>query len=232
MLPILLSYLIILVMIVFVFLLAKRFNSRHKSYLNISRTYWMLGSYLVILLVATVVYFVLPKEDRVYSEHTSQDNIPNLVDYVYEGIPLDDAYIQQKWELPYDQNELNIVGQYEDYVDFDILISVERKAEDDGIVEITHYKTPIFVEGLDVTEFMDPINVELSPSTLEVTGLERVDVELHTYRNDFPVRQFTEENWWVDWEHAFGRQVLSLRIPYNLQIIDQDEHFNIHYVQE
>src|SRR5690625_7759232 len=86
-------------------------------------------------------------------------------------------------------------------MDFDALISVQRKTEDDGIVEITHYKTPIIVEGMDITEFMDPVEVELSSTELEVIGLERVEIKLNAYRNDFPVRQFTEENWWLDMEH-------------------------------
>lgn len=198
------------------------------------RTYWMLGSYLIVLLIATGVYLILPKQDHVYSEQINQDEIPNLADFVYEGKSLGDVYmyVQNQWELPYDQTELQIVGQHNDYDEFNVLISVERKAEDDGIVEITHYKTPIIVEGLDITEYMDPIEVELSSTTLKLTGLERVDVKLSTYRNDFPVRQFTEENWWRDWESAFGRQVLSLRIPHSLQINDVDESFDIHYVQE
>lgn len=198
------------------------------------RTYWMLGSYLIVLLIATGVYLILPKQDHVYSEQINQDEIPNLADFVYEGKSLGDVYmyVQNQWELPYDQTELQIVGQHNDYDEFNVLISVERKAEDDGIVEITHYKTPIIVEGLDITEYMDPIEVELSSTTLKLTGLERVDVKLSTYRNDFPVRQFTEENWWRDWEYAFGRQVLSLRIPHSLQINDVDESFDIHYVQE
>lgn len=194
----------------------------------------MLGGYLVILLIATAVYLTIPKEEQVYSEQVIPDDPFFLVDLVYEGKPLDEAqmYIQKQWVLPYDHHELQIVLQNNDDIDFDALISVERKTEDDGIVEITHYKTPIIVEGLDITEFMDPVEVELSSTGLEVIGLERVEVRLNAYRNDFPIRQFTEESWWLDMEHASGRHVLSLRIPSSLQITHVDDNLEIHYVQE
>jgi len=198
------------------------------------RTYWMLGGYLMILLIATVAYLSIPKEEQVYSEQVVPDNPFFLVDLVYGGKSLDEAemYIQKQWKLPYDQHELQIVLQNNDDIDFDALISVERKVEDDGIVEITHYKTPIIVEGVDITEFMDPVEVELSSTGLEIIGLERVEIKLNAYRNDFPVRQFTEENWWLDMEHASGRHVLSLRIPSSLQITHVDDRLEIYDVQE
>lgn len=234
MLPIYITLLIFLIAIASIFLLVKWSKNGNRKYLYGKRIYWILGSYLIVLLVATGVYLIIPKQDRVYSEQMSQDNFPNLAELVYEGKSLDNVqmYIKNQWELPYEQNQLHIVGYHEDYADFNVLVSVERKAEDDGVVEATHYKTPIIVEGLDITEYMDPIQVELSGTTLEITGLERVDVKLSTYRNDFPIRQFTEENWWQDWEYAFDRQVLFLRIPKSMQIIDMNEYFDIYYVQE
>lgn len=234
MLHIFLPLLILLVVVGSVFFLVKWSKSRNRKYEYAKRIHWMLGSYLIVLLIASGVYLTIPKQGHIHSEQTSQDNIPNLAALVYEGKSLDDAhmYIQRQWELPYEQNQLQIVGSYEDYVDFNVLISVERKSEDDGIIEVTHYRTPIIVEGMDVTEFMDPLQIDLLSTTLNITGLERVEVKLSSYRNDFPIRQFTEENWWWDWEYEFSRQVLLLRIPKSMQIIDVDEYFDIHYDQE
>lgn len=42
-------------------------------------------------------------------------------------------YIQNQWEFPYDDHELQIVRQNNDDLDFEGLISVERKTEDDGV---------------------------------------------------------------------------------------------------
>ena len=231
---IILIYLIVISIVALIFLFAKRTTSIRRRLTYTKRTYWMLGGYLMILLIATVAYLSIPKEEQAYSEQAIPDDPFFLANLVQEGKLLDEAemYIQKQWKLPYDHHELQIVRPNNDDMDFDALISVERKTEDDGIVEITHYKIPIIVEGMDITGFMDPVEVELSSTELEVIGLEHVEVELNTYRSDFPARQFTEESWWLDMEHASGRHVLSLRIPSSLQITHVDENIEVHYVQD
>lgn len=223
--------LVLLGLIILLMMWSKRGN---KKYLSTKRIHWILGSYLTILLVATVIYVIIPKEDRVHSEHITKTNIPHLADLVYEGKSLDAAqmYMKNRWEFEYEQNQLEIFGHYEEYSDFNVLISIERKEEDDGIVEVAHYQTPIIMEGLDVTKFIDPIQFDLTSAGLEISGQKRIDVRLRTYRNDFSVRQFTGENWWQDLDYIFDREVLSLRIPKSMQVIDANGYFDIHYVQE
>src|SRR5690625_5946542 len=152
---IILIYLIVLSLVAFIFLFAKRSNSVRRRLMYAKRTYWMLGGYLMILLIATVAYLSIPKEEQVYSEQVVPDNPFFLVDLVYGGKSLDEAemYIQKQWKLPYDQHELQIVLQNNDDMDLNALFSVERKVEDEEIVEITHNKKPIIVKGVEITEF-------------------------------------------------------------------------------
>lgn len=229
-----LPILIVFIVVALLFFLVMRSKSRNRKYMYTKRTYWMLGSYLMILLVVAGVYLTIPKQAHVHSEQIDQDNIPSLADLVYEGKSLADAhmYIQRQWELPYEQNQLQIAGSHQDYVDSNLLISVERKDENDGVIEVTHYETPVIVEGLDITEYMKTLQVDLLSTTLNIAGLERVEVKLDSFRNDFPLRQFLGENLWRDWDYVFGRQVLLLRIPKSLEIIGGDEYIDIHFVQE
>ena len=71
---IILIYLIVITTVALIFLFAKRTTSIRRRLTYTKRTYWMLGGYLMILLIATVAYLSIPKEEQAYSEQVIPDD--------------------------------------------------------------------------------------------------------------------------------------------------------------
>lgn len=196
------------------------------------RIYWVFGTYLTVLLISTVIYAFFPKQDQYNQGNIEQKNTINLAELVYKGKSLEEAhlYIKDQWEFDYDHHELQLKGEYDNYDHMNILINIDRKEENDGKIEVTYYETPNILEGVHISEYTDPVNVNLANSILYVQEMNHVDLHFNVYRNEFPIRQFFDEKWWIE-RQGYHYQVLNVSIPKNVKITDVDEAFEVYEVQ-
>lgn len=229
----LLPIIIMLVLIGLIVFSINRVVSRRNKYINSKRIYWMLGGYVVVLLVATALFFRIPiDQDISFEGHIDLNISPNL-EHITSQYLLDDAitYIVNEKEFPYEENELNIQvdtsnGRYNS-----MRILVERKDEADQMIEATVYQTPTFINHLNITEYINPIQVDLTLSALLIDGIW-TELSYASFRTGFPFRQFKENRLlWFDEDLIYGQQLLFLRVPKNVEIIEK-ENVDVVYLEE
>src|SRR5690625_4610314 len=229
----LLPIIIMLVLIGLVVFSINRVVSRRNKYINRKRIYWMLGVYVVVLLVTTALFFRIPTDQDIFFEgYIDLNTSPNL-DHITSQYLLDEAsaYIVSEKEFRYEKDELNIQvntsnGRYDS-----MRILVERKDEADQMVEATVYQTPTFINHLNISEYIDPIQVDLTLSTLLIDGIW-TELSYASFRTGFPFRQFEENRQlWFDEDMIYGQQLLFLRVPQDVEIIEK-ENVDVVYLEE
>ncbi|MBS4179028.1 hypothetical protein [Lederbergia citrea] len=207
-------------------------NSSNKRIKSKRLIKTILGCYLAILLLSIALYGLLPtKASQVVV--VKEKEADQITDHLYTDIfngkiqKVDLTFIKDKWTLDYKGEKLKIV-QTEGF--FEGTIVVERKLENDGEIEGTYYASTI-VGGIDVTKEIEPVRVRLVGSKLELAGMpETVNLEYAISKKEFIVNQFTGESFVQSDSDAYRDfQVLYLRIPRNLDLIDEQD-MPIHYV--
>ncbi|MEK3889188.1 hypothetical protein [Bacillus sp. FSL K6-3431] len=208
-------------------------RSKNKYMKNKRVTMTFLGSYLTILCISAIVYGLLPVENANIHAITEKE-VNRISDVFNENIfsgkteNMDPAFIKDEWTLDYDKDKLTIL-QPEGY--FDGMIVIERKPEDDEKIEGTYYANAI-IGGVDVTPEIIPTKVDLNGDTLELIIPAMVELKFSLTKKEFPINQFTEEGRFKRNPSSFTEnQLLYLRIPQNLEIINNQDLF-IHYVEE
>lgn len=194
-----------------------------------------IGGYIAILLLSLILSTFIPFKDTPIIERINekwlnkQEN--ELLNKAYQG-KIDDInpnLIVQKWEKDYHYKELKFAVQSEDFLDTTIV--VERKPTDDGKIEGILFKTNSIINGIDVTNIIQPVHLGWLNDQLTFSQPEPFYLDYTLYDKEFTVKQFTGEFSLMDGDANtyLGTQLLYLRIPKSLDIVYEDE-INIEYV--
>lgn len=248
--PIFLIFGVVLLLIIFLFKGSKRFST---NFLNDRKAYMLLGGYIVILLIAVVLFFLDPFPAKsTFDKEVDMDKMMRsyaiLNDVVYDGKSIDifDDYIENKWEFEFKENQFSIQQENDSYM----YIIIDEKEEDDGIIEVTTYRTPTIVEGIDITDQLDPVGVTFSSNTLQIMPAYN-RFKFVTFEQEFTSKQFSpheselsEGDFWgmdgaegYDMEQSYydrtvhsGEDLLYIRIPKGIKVNESDELY-LEYVE-
>ncbi|OLS39290.1 hypothetical protein [Bacillus sp. MRMR6] len=217
---------IIVAMVVFILRMLK--SSQKRSIMYGNRVRWMLGGYILVLLISTGIAPLLQTTEATYKKVGKDQDFANEGFQIYEAAiegeieRVDRKYISETWNFDYDGNQLDISHVDGEYISFQTV--VERKATNDGKIEAIYYKAGSGMNDMDLTEVVNPIRMELSGDTLILMNPKITTLTFYQFEQPFTIKQFTGESWQGHHTHFIdGQSVLYLRIPKNLELIDKSQ---------
>ncbi|MUV38309.1 hypothetical protein JNUCC1_02147 [Lentibacillus sp. JNUCC-1] len=169
---------------------------------------WVLSLYAIVLVAAFVVSFFLPlqAESDVVSERVfEKEKVPSLymtseMDHFKDELQ---DYTVDEWKMETDAQELNLIVHGEEQDNLNVV--VETKKENDGIIEATLYVTPNVIEGIDITTGLIPeTSVNLESNGLIVETPRRKQEEISMMKQEFTIRQFTQDDWFAEIKEEFS----------------------------
>lgn len=168
-----------------------------SRFLNGSGVTKVFAEYLIILLVAGTLSFIVPVEGTLEAEYLTDkeleenDRLNGDIYSIIESGRIEEAEgltIKESWDFPLNDNLLDIkfMGQ-------NVMIFIEKVDSLEGKVEVTHYSTFSYVDNIDITDCFKSPEIELNESTLKIFPADHVNIKLVQFTNAFPFNQFTQD---------------------------------------
>lgn len=131
----------------------------------------------------------------------------------------------QEEVVPFQASQLTIQSMDDEYVS--VIILIERKEVDDHLIESSLYKPYHFIGEYNVMHDIQPVGLSWDNGILRLRKQPSVEIELATFSKEFTIRQFTGEAWFDIGIPQLLKdyQVLFLRVPKDVQIINQTDSF-------
>ena len=226
------GYLFILViMMIPIFFLRWRKTNRVKDW-----TKWMFGGYVTILVLSVVLYAFMMNSNvqstTIVSEAEASEEEQKFHEAIYQGRTdeVDPKEVEKTFEIAYHNNQLHIASDSND--DVDAAVIVEKKRVDDHKIEGIIYKPKLFINELDVSKEIKPLEIKWSDDTLTIISPEVTELRFAMLKREFPFTQFTGEQWFDTHTTSFERpSILYLRVPKELKINGQST-ITIHFLEE
>lgn len=230
----LLPFIIVIALVGLVGYSINRVGIKGNKYINSKRMYWLLGGYVIFLLLATALFFTIPIHSNTNQVEEIDFGNSFSLEYMIPEELLDgaSAYIVSEDEFPYEKGELilQLINTDDEYYGV-YQVLVEKKELADQIIEVVVYQTPTYINGWDITEYIDPIQVDLSSNALLINSVRR-EFSYASFKTEFPFTQFEEDHEpWFTESIVTGQQLLFLRVPKDLELIS-DEDVEIIYLNE
>lgn len=188
----------------------------------------MIG-YGVILVVATVVYYLLPNTQvsspSPFSNQTPTDmfSMSSLTQLEHSNEVIKNGqkvykYIGSTLKLTDNEQEA-------------IPVLIERKATNDHTIDVYHFTQRTIVNQVDITQQLPSPKINLHGVVLQVSQPKKVNLKFATFDPEFTITQFFGGSIFHrnGINYQMGQKLLYLRIPKNLQII-KDKNIMIKYV--
>ncbi|MDG5787233.1 hypothetical protein QA612_06985 [Evansella sp. AB-P1] len=193
---------IILIIVITSYTFVKQSNSRTKKFIYGQRLRWMLSSYVIVLLLGGVTFFILPVQDfpetsvvsEVEDRVTNEAFIDNFYDSAFEGKidEVDGVVVSKHLEFPFEEEELFLENVTSDYGG--IMMIVEKKEGVASEIIATHYSTGLYIQGEDFTEKLSSTEITLSNHTLTVIPPEQTEIRIADFGREFTIAQFAEKD--------------------------------------
>jgi hypothetical protein len=216
-----LLFFIILLMVSFGSFSNRFFGARFMSGSGITKVF---AGYLIILLVAGILSFMVPVEDTLEAEYLTDkeieenDRMNNDIYSVVESGRIEEAEgltKKETWDFPLKDKLLDIkfMGQ-------NVMIFVEKVESLDGKVDVTHYSTYSYMDNIDITDRFKSPEIELSDSTLKIYPPEHVNIKLVKYKNAFPFTQFSEDGEQFNGGYGMmqGMEFIYINVPSDTEV--------------
>lgn len=218
-----------IVLLLFVILLIVSFGSFSDRFLGAR---FMSGSgitkvfsgYLIILLAAGILSFMVPVEDSIQGEYLTDQQLAEndrLISDIYHTVEsgnIDEAEgltKKETWDFPLQgkQLDMNIMAQ-------NLMVFIEKEQSLDGGVEVTHYSTYSYIDNIDITNRIKSPDIELNGSTLKIFPLEPLNIKLVKYKHAFPFTQFSEdeEQFTEGYGMMQGLEFLYIKVPADVDV--------------
>lgn len=230
------------------------------KFLNHKRNQWLLIGYLVILIAALPIVYLLPINENNSDKNvtlTGDGKIPNLyvIPQMTGSIELAKDYLIDQWTFDYRETELNIEITGEDYL---TNIAIEKTEDLSNTIEAELYVTPNIIKNIALpTENIPATRAKLQGDNLVVQTPDRVEIGVAQVQNEFPIRQFTDPDYLdnIEWgtgtgvneevvvnsddeqyvkeedNRLFSTELLYIRVPIDIEI-QPNEELNIFFVDE
>jgi hypothetical protein len=209
----------IIVLILIVFAVTKNIHLpsisvRHKLYIVIL--------YAFILITSTITLYFIPKNNFISTKNTA--NMPNTEHFIdlasQNKLNKANGILQKKnWNFAYSDKTLKISNSTSDN-----LVLVERKNTDDEKIEVINYVTESLINGMDITDKIEPSSVELNQNELILYDGSNIPtkIKINKFVLDFTVSQFVNIPLSEDMHNLTltEMKITYIRIPKSLQLDD------------
>ncbi|MDR7074364.1 hypothetical protein [Fictibacillus barbaricus] len=201
---------------------------KKKPVMGVKKTKWIVGSYAVILIIATVLSFLLPIDRNTAGKSLSKsevDKIQKVQDSIYGSISngrfkeqeFKGALIKKKsWSFPFNEKALTFSLRNPDNFSPSILVEKTNAREIQGI----YYVGKAIVDGIDVTDKISSPTIHLNHSSLIIGNPDAKEVKFAKFSTAFSFDQFSGKPTVFNHESygIFGIDILYLKVPKNVQI--------------
>jgi hypothetical protein len=226
MLTAILPFAIILIILAFGYSLIK-FG---KKIFTTKITHWALFSYLVILLVATIVLPFMSDDIKVMGK-VDQREEEKVMNEIYENLQMgkldqiDDLYLAAETTFKHEESQpLRITSANEQGTH----VYIEKKPENDDEIDVFVYRPSLFVNEIDFSETLDSYEVTKKENSLHIS-VPIKNLHLSILSAPFPTRQLTGESIMMQ-SSSSTEGIVYLRVPSNLQITNSNQVF-LNYVE-
>jgi hypothetical protein len=150
---------------------------------------------------------------------------PDYYDAAQKGklAELDNIFEKKTWDFGYTDSELDLSIEGNTHY----TIFVERKEINDEVMEVKYYSSKAIVNGIDLTDKVEAPNIMLLERMMFIQSPEPIELNLALFKNEFTIRQFTEEDFFHP-SHSFysmRENIIYIRIPSELKINEkQNSH--------
>jgi hypothetical protein len=220
------SFIVLLLFVILVFVSFGSFSNRFLGarFMSGSIVTKVFAGYLILLLVAGIVSFMVPVEDSIKGEYLTDkelaenDRLNSDIYHMVESGNIDEAEGLTKkgsWDFPLNGNHLdmNIMAQ-------NLMVFIEKDQSVEGKVEVTHYSTYSYIDNIDITNRIKSPDIELNGTTLKIFPLDPVNIKLIKYKNAFPFTQFTEdeEQFTSGYGMMQGLEFIYITVPADIEV--------------
>ncbi|MFC4559546.1 hypothetical protein ACFO3D_15205 [Virgibacillus kekensis] len=225
--PILIMLVIVAVIFAVVFSV-KRLPKRQSSSTYIAKVKWIFGIYVILLLVAMGIFYLLPDATQFVLEKQESDS-KNASFNLYEKAKrgemdtLPNELVKEKWQYELNAKKLELNTSWNE-----IPVFVEASEELNNTVEIIFYQAPVVIEGINFTERINAPVLSFNGNGLTITEPEPAVIDLYTYKNSFVTRQFSGEGWMGN-RPVRSQEILYLHVPKDVEL-EHGEFTFIEYV--
>jgi len=214
------------------------FEKLFKRRLVIKNSHIALTIYVSILLVCSIIYLLLPKSELDANSYQGdlqqQAEAEQLLTEINAGnIKKVKDYTIGEQSFKYDRDEIYLKDLIPEDGWFEIVI--DRKSNDDGLIEAHYLNTGMYLNGVNVTNKLESLRFKVVGDELIVENPNPTNVNLKLYKKEFPITQFTSRNGDVDsseYHISFnvGYNVIYLRIPNNV-LVKNETPYTVEYVE-
>ncbi|MFT4413966.1 hypothetical protein ACLM5H_08910 [Fredinandcohnia humi] len=217
----LLIFLIVIVGGIFLFVsMQKQFGQKG--------TKLVIGSYLVILVLSVIVYYILP--DNFFIPETVSDSgnakrYEEIYSAAIEGKidQVDGVKQKENWNLSYQDSELNITS----IRDSNMFTVFERKDSDDETLELIYYVSDTKYNGVDFFDRLSSPTVSLVEDRLLITNPKEFEISLAGFHKEFVISQFKGDGLYDEFkfdiiDRPSDYQIMYIRIPKSLTLTGMD----------
>lgn len=211
---------IIILFILAIILISVFFGKKFKG---VKSTKILLGTYLIMLTVSVIVYYCIPASSFETSENSTQDLTYEQINQAIQQGTFENFEAikeKEKWELPFDQDELNI--QPLDNLNMQTVF--DRNQNDDNIIEVIYYVANTNFNDYDFYEEIPSPTVSIENNHLLVISPMDYSIKLNSFHNDFVISQFKGGGIMDEFDNRFNDDkplnydFLLIRVPKNLEI--------------
>ncbi|WP_186579122.1 hypothetical protein [Aquibacillus kalidii] len=188
----LLPFLILIALVLAVVLVIRK-TSKSRN-LSASKGLLFLKVYIIILLVGIVAYYMIPQDTKAYLTDNMTEGVELVRDNRYEIQSLEELNqlnaleVEEKWFLPYENNEMLIKSNNLEYSGTPIY--VERVDTEDNRIEVIRYVSKKVLEGISLPSS----ELILDGNTLSVTEPPYIHLNLAMFGKTLTSSQFDKEN--------------------------------------
>lgn len=232
------SFLPILLIVIILVIVATFVNKTNKStkFFSGKVTKIFLGTYFVLLLIATVVTYVAPMNEQTNrsgeTTRETEERLTNFYSNMSQGKidQIEGIKINHEWSLQLEGNKLYI--KRSDYDPFGTpAIYIEKNATEKEI-EVTQYITDHISYGYNYNDYIEPPQLIFHNDELTIVKQAPLEIRIAKFHHEFTITQFTGESMFNShMNHITGENVIYIRLPQGVQV-DFDQDMNIQFVSK
>lgn len=223
-------YILLLVLIVGAFFATKKLTGRSRRSGVSKRMKWTIGVYLTVLLLSVPIALLLS------GDNTSiiNSNLTEAEIYEYEASlmgELSEGNVEEMaqenrtedWIFDYSNEVLDLYMNEDENLNISVYVEEVESQTDE--IEATYFFPYLSVNDMNLSNELNPIELELREDTLWFFGPRTVNLDYSIFETQFTSSQFNGESWMVrgsDITH--GKHILYLKVPDSVEL---DASFNI-----
>lgn len=193
-------------------------------FMNGSGTTKIFIGYMVVLLCAGLLSFLIPKGESYQGDYLTDQEIQqnerlngDIYSIVESGnIEEAEGLTKMKsWEFPLEGKPLNINA-----LSMNATVFIEKVKSLENQVKVTHYSTFSYIDNIDITDRFTSPDIHLAETELKIFPQEPVNVELVKYTNAFPFNQFAEDGEQFNGGYGMmqGLNFIYIKVPEDIEV--------------